>query len=152
MPLLRAAALLMVLGVTARAQSLPWKPGDVPPSLAGFRLTGDPAAARTVLGPNVTVDTMGTGPNAQYTYTSAERGVQLVMSRSELAVIFVTQRDAGMLDSIRVGDDREAVIRRWGPPMRSSGKNAVWMVDNWAILVELNDKLTVTKLGLGRQG
>jgi hypothetical protein len=148
----RAPLLLTFLAVTAGAQSLPWKSGDAPPSLAGYRLTDDPAAVRKALGANVTVDTGGTGVNAQHTYTDAARGVQLVMSRSELGAIFVTQREAGMLDSIRVGDDRDAVIRRWGPPMRSGGKGAVWMVDNWAIIVELDSTLRVTKMGLGRQG
>ncbi|MBW8770112.1 MAG: hypothetical protein JF589_10170 [Gemmatimonadetes bacterium] len=138
---------------SAHAQRLPWKHGDTPPTLAGFRLHERPDSARARLGADVTVDTLGTSDDAALAYTSRRRGISLVTSRLDgVAIIYVTRRDAGMLDSIRVGDTRERVVRRWGNPPSTDGPNALWLVDDWVIVVELGEDKKVVRLAVGRQG
>src|SRR3954451_15133941 len=120
---------------SAHAQRLPWKHGDTPPTLAGFRLHERPDSARARLGADVTVDTLGTSDDAALAYTRRRRGISLVTSRLDgVGIIYVTRRDPVMLDSIRVGDTRERVVRRWGNPPSTDGPNALWLVDDWVIV------------------
>jgi hypothetical protein len=148
-----ALALLAGAAPEAQAQHLPWKHGDKPPTLAGFTLYEKPAAARARLGADVTVDTLGSGPDAALSFTSRKRGISFVASKADgVAIIYVTSRDAGMLDSVRVGDSRQRVLARWGEPSAVQGSNAVWMVDEWVIVVQLGEGNEIVRLGLGRQG
>jgi hypothetical protein len=148
-----AATMIIALGTNAAAQRLPWKHGDKPPSLAGFYLHEEQTSARAKLGSNVTADTLGDRSDPAIAITSQERGVSLVASRLDgVAIIYVTRRDAGVLDSIRVGDTRDRVLARWGPPSRIDGSNALWLVDDWVVIVELGDGNRIARLGVGRQG
>ena len=151
--LVRLLVLLGVLASPLEAQTFPWKSGDRPPALAGFRLYEAPDGARMRLGGPVTVDTLGSGPGAALAYTNPERGISLVTSRLDgVAIIYVTKREAGELDGIRVGDTREQVLTRWGKPSRAGGPNGLWLVDDWVISVELGEGERVVRLGVGRQG
>jgi hypothetical protein len=156
MPILRACMLLVAFSAAAslvHAQRVPWKHGDKPPALAGFRLYETADSARARLGTGVSVDTLGTGADAALAFTNRERGISLVTSRADgVAIIYVSRRDAGMLDSIRVGDTRERVLQRWGNPSQADGSHALWLIDDWVILVELGEGNTVVRMGVGRQG
>src|SRR5215813_12653233 len=140
---------MLLFGASAvHAQRLPWKHGDKPPALAGFKLYEEPAAARARLGNDVTVDTLGDRSDPALAYTSRKRGISLITSRLDgVAIIYVTRRDAGMLDSIRVGDSRERVLARWGQPSRVNGGIALWLVDDWVIHVELGEGNQIIRLG-----
>jgi hypothetical protein len=145
-------ALLVFSGASMSAQQLPWKHGDKAPALAGFNLGEEPGAARARLGPDIQVDTLGTGADVALAFTSAKRGISLVTSRADgVAIIYVTNRDAGALDSIRVGDTSDQVLARWGHPSKVDGANALWLVDEWVIVVELGEGNRVVRLGVGRQ-
>jgi hypothetical protein len=147
------AALIGFCNTGATAQRLPWKHGDKPPRLAGFALYEKASAAKARLGDGVTVDTLGSGRDAAIVYSSTRKGVSLVTSRLDgVAIIYATRRDAGMLDSVRVGDSRDRVLARWGQPSRADGPNALWVVDDWVIVIELGENNRVVRLGVGRQG
>jgi hypothetical protein len=151
--LLAALAIAVAHSTDAIAQQLPWKQGDKPPALAGFKLYEDAAAARARLGSDVTVDTLGDRADPTLAFTSRTRGISLVTSRLDgVAIIYVTRPDAGMLDSIRVGDTRDRVLARWGRPSRVDGSNALWIVDDWIVMVELGEGNRIVRLGVGRQG
>jgi hypothetical protein len=151
--LVLAASVLLVVSSSAQAQHFPWKRGDKPPTLAGFRLYETPADARARLGADATVDTLGGHSDPAVAYTSAKRGISLVTSRLDgVAIIYVTRREAGVLDSVRVGDSRDRVLARWGQPTSAEGNNALWLVDDWVIVVELGAGDRVVRLGVGRQG
>jgi hypothetical protein len=156
--LLRRSA-TMCLGLTAAlsspalAQHFPWKHGDKPPTLAGFRLYEKAATARDRLGPGISTDTLGDRADPAVAFTSSKRGVSVVTSRLDgVAIIYVTRREAAMLDSIRVGDTRDRVLARWGPPSTGNGNVALWIVDNWVVSVQLGPDNRVARLGVGRQG
>lgn len=134
-----------------RAPGLPWKTGDQPPVFAGYRLGDKLAAVRARIGSPVKVDTMGRGPAAALALTNPATGTTAVVDASEgLAIVYVTRREAGALDEVRVGDAKASVLARWGQPTTVQGATALWVVGRWVIVVELKDGDVVKKLGLGR--
>lgn len=135
----------------ARAAGLPWKKGDKPPVLAGFRLGDKMPAVRARLGTPVRVDTLGRGPKAALSLTNAASGTTAVVDADlGLAILYLTRREAGALDEVRVGDAKAAVLARWGQPTTVNGASALWVVGGWVVVVELGNGDTVKKLALGR--
>jgi hypothetical protein len=135
----------------ARAAGLPWKNGDRPPALAGFQLGDRLAAVRARLGTTVKVDTLGRGADAALSLTNATTGTTAVVSPEDgLAILYLTRREAGVLDEVRVGDAKARVLGRWGQPTTVNGASAMWVVGTWVVVVELGDGEVVKKLALGR--
>lgn len=123
---------------------------EVTPALAGFRLgePSEPAQAR--LGTPVTIDTLGSGPDAVVSLMNDSTGINLFVSRSQgVGVIMVTRGDAGALDGIRVGDSRAKVVARWGPPAAGGARAGLWSAGTALISAALDDRERVTRLGIG---
>ena len=136
---------------SARPVGLPWKKGDKPPVLAGFRLGDRMPAVRARLGAPVRVDTLGRGPKAALSLTNPATGTTAVVDADlGLAILYLTRREAGALDEVRVGDAKAAVLARWGQPTTVNGASALWVVGGWVVVVELGNGDTVKKLALGR--
>ena len=134
-----------------RAPGLPWKAGDQPPAFGGYRIGDKLAAVRARIGTPVKVDTMGRGPASALALTNPATGTTAVVDASEgLAILYVTRREAGALDDVRVGDPKASVLARWGQPTTVDGAQAMWVVGRWVIVVELGNGDVVKKLGLGR--
>lgn len=145
-PAPRAAA-----ATPARAAGLPWKAGDQPPALAGFQLGERLPAVRARLGSPLRVDTLGKDKDAALSLTNFTTGTSAVVSPVDgLAILYLTRREAGMLDDVRVGDAKARVLGRWGQPTTVNGAAAMWVVGNWVVVVELGDGDVVKKLALGR--
>jgi len=141
----------LIAGSDLAAQQLPWKVGDKPPMLAGFRLAEDPDSARVRLGAGVQVDTMDLASET-FGITHRGKGISLVVSRADgVAVIYADRPEAGSLDSIRVGDESAAVLRRWGQPTTAEGETALWVVGEWVVVVTLNRENRVARIGVGRK-
>ena len=135
----------------ARAVGLPWKKGDQPPVLAGFRLGERLPAVRARLGAPLRVDTLGKGAAAALSLTNVATGTTAVVDPTlGLAILYLTRREAGALDQVRVGDAKAAVLGRWGQPTTVNGASALWVVGNWVVVVELGTGDVVKKLALGR--
>lgn len=135
----------------ARVAGLPWKKGDQPPALAGFRLGDRLSAVRTRLGTPVRVDTLGRGPQAALSLTNTATGTTAVVDAVHgLAILYLSRREAGALDEVRVGDAKAAVLARWGQPTTVNGPSALWVVGGWVVVVELGNGDVVKKLALGR--
>ena len=137
--------------VPARVAGVPWKQGDRPPALAGFQLGDRLAAVRARLGAPVKVDTLGRGADAALSLTNATSGTTAVVSPEDgLAILYLTRREAGVLDEVRVGDAKAHVLGRWGQPTTVNGASAMWVVGTWVVVVELGNGEVVKKLALGR--
>jgi len=123
---------------------------SVQPALAGFRI-GEPAAgAITRLGAPLRVDTLGSGPDAPLSFANLATGITLIVSRDEgVGIILLTSRQAGALDSIRVGDARGSVLARWGPPVAGSKAAGLWFAGAYVITVAFDGSQRVTRLGIG---
>jgi hypothetical protein len=146
-PVARAAATT----TPARAAGLPWNAGDKPPALAGFQLGERMPSVRTRLGAPLRVDTLGKGKDAALSLTNAKTGTTAVVSPIDgLAILYLTRREAGVLDEVRVGDAKSRVLTRWGQPTTVQGASAMWVVGTWVVVVELGDGDVVKKLALGR--
>jgi hypothetical protein len=134
-----------------RGPGLPWKSGDQPPAFAGYRLGDKLAAVRARIGAPVKVDTIGKGRAAALALTNPSTGTTAVVDATEgLAILYITRREAGTLDEVRVGDSKATVLARWGQPTTVEGGTAMWVVGRWVIVVELKDGDVVKRLGLGR--
>jgi len=137
--------------VPARSPGLPWKAGDRPPALAGFQLGERLPAVRTRLGAPLRVDTLGKGKDAALSLSNAKTGTTAVVSPIDgLAILYLSRREAGVLDDVRVGDAKARVLGRWGQPTTVNGASAMWVVGSWVVVVELGDGDVVKKLALGR--
>jgi hypothetical protein len=137
--------------VARRSPGLPWQAGDQPPEFAGYRIGDRMATVRARLGAPVKVDTMGRGPAAALALTNPSTGTTAVVDAYEgLAILYVTRREAGALDEVRVGDSKDAVLARWGKPTTVEGGTAMWVVGHWVIVVELKVGDVVSRLGVGR--
>lgn len=135
----------------ARPAGLPWKKGDQPPALAGYRLGDRLSAVRARLGTPVRIDTLGRGPQAALSLTNTTTGTTAVVDATHgLAILYLTRREAGVLDEVRVGDAKAAVLARWGQPTTVNGASALWVVGGWVVVVELGNGDVVKKLALGR--
>ena len=138
------------LSSVAAERSLPWKAGDRPPVLAGFTLLENGDSARARLGRDARVQTLGSGPGASHACTDAVIGLEIIVSPADgVAVIYVTRRETGDLDGIRVGDESSAVVKRWGKPTVVQQATALWVVGDWVVVVDLGEGNRVVRIGLG---
>ena len=103
------------------------------------------------LGCDIQVDTLGTGPGAAFAYTNTMAGYSVVISPGDgVAIIYVTKREKGDIDSVRVGDESAAVLRRCGKPTTVGGPNALWVVGDGVVLIELGKGDRAVRIGIGR--
>ena len=122
----------------------------VDPSLAGFRL-GEPAAnAIARLGRPLTKEIIGEGPDAIVSYANNKTGITILLTPNEgVGIILVTNRNAGALDTIRVGDPYESIVARWGPPAAGGASEALWLAGEYIITVKCDDAGHLSRLGIG---
>jgi hypothetical protein len=120
------------------------------PAFAGFRI-GEPApGAIERLGAPLTVDTLGTGFSAPRSYANLATGINLIVTDVEgVGIILVTHREAGPLDSIRVGDLRTTVLARWGPPAAGGEAGGLWLAGDYVVAVSFDEEGRVARLGIG---
>ena len=132
-------------------EGLPWKAGDTPPALAGVSLGSSRDALLAVLGAPSRIDTLGRDENGAIGMRFASKGVAVVSTTKQgVAIIYVTTRDGGAVDGVRVGDKRADVFKKWGEPTRSGPTKALWVVGDWVVLVEsAAPGDTVTRIGVG---
>lgn len=123
----------------------------IPGALAGFTIGDAFTAARSHLGGPVRVDTLGGGDDPPVAFANSAKGITLVMANDGgVGAITVRTREAGVLDGIRVGDPKSAVITRWGPPAAGRGAHGLWLDGAALIAVTFGSDSTVTELTLGR--
>ena len=150
---LTVIAATLWLSTPAAAQKFPWNATDRPPSLAGLGLFEHPDSARKRLGTPIAGDTLGPGPDASVALTNATSGISVIATKaSGVSVIYLLKREAGMLDSTRVGDSRDRVLARWGKPTEAQGNNALWGAGDWIVVILLGPDNSVQRLGVGRRG
>jgi hypothetical protein len=120
------------------------------PVLAGFQVGEKLPGALARLGPPTRVDTLQSQSDPVLSIANQRTGITLIASRHDgVAVVLVSSREAGDLDSIRVGDSRAAVLARWGPPAASSTGGALWLARKYVAGVEYDDEGRVTRLVIG---
>ena len=120
------------------------------PTLAGFRIGEKMADARARLGTATRVDTLRRQSDPVLSVADQSTGITIIGNRaSGVAIVLLSSRDAGNLDSIRVGDERAKVLGRWGPPAASSESSALWLAGRYMVGVEFDDVDRVTRLILG---
>lgn len=126
---------------------LPWKDGDDPPALAGVQLGISRDQVEGVLGKAPEAKSSGTGLALIY----VEKGVVVILNAArEAAVVYLLSPAAGELDGVHVGDDREAILAHWGMPQIVQGAEAMYLVGNWAVVVELGEQQKVVQLSVTR--
>jgi hypothetical protein len=122
----------------------------VPTTLAGFRLGEATGPAQARLGTSITADTLGTGPSPVVSLTNRATGIVLFVSRDGgVGVIMVSEREAGDLDGIRVGDTRSTVVAKWGPPAAGGANAGLWLAGTALVSVAFDATGRVTRLGMG---
>ena len=120
---------------------------QVKPTLAGFRIGEPTTVALKRLGTALKVDTIGSG---MVSYTNLESGINLIATDAEgVGIILLTRREAGALDSIRIGDSRETVLARWGPAAAGGAPSGLWLAGEYIIAVKFDESGHVIQLGMG---
>lgn len=151
MPLIRWLALLLlfqVLPAVALGGEFPWKPGDLPPPVAGIRLGDGRVRLETVLGKPS--DTQKLGEDI-LVLTYRQRGVQVIFAPLDgAAIIYLLTREGGDIHGVRLGDTRQEVRARLGDPPVTAGPMAIYRAGIWGIFVKLGQDDKVKQLGIGR--
>jgi hypothetical protein len=144
------AAALLALPAAAQSGAFPWKATDPPPALHGLRLGDSRARLDSLLGAPDNTQQLGEGVVA---YDYPRVGLSVVYSDADgVSIVYAETRDAGSLDSIRVGDPPSAVVRRWGQPTEANGTTALFEARSWIILIEADSTgQRVTRIGVGRK-
>lgn len=140
-------ALAAASTATAADGHLPWKAGDDPPPLAGIALGDSRDRVETLLGKAPETRAAKGGMALVY----VEKGVVVMLNaRREAAVVYLLTPAAGALDGVRVGDARDAVLRRWGEPTTVQGAEALYLAGDWAVIIELGEGQTIAQLSVSR--
>ncbi len=125
-------------------------PLSIQPALAGFRIGQGISDALARLGKPLKVDTLGSGPDSPVSYANLATGITVVgTTAAGVGVILATSRDAGTLDSVRVGDSRASVLKRWGPPAAGSAEGGLWLDGDYVVAVSFDDGARVKRLVIG---
>jgi hypothetical protein len=141
------ACLLACAPVFAVEAGLPWKAGDDPPVIAGITLGESRTQVEATLGkaPETKPD------NTNLALIYVDRGLVVMLNGArQAAAIFLLTAAAGDVDGIHAGDDRERVIARWGQPQLVQGAEAMYIVGNWAVVIELGAAQKVAQLSVTR--
>lgn len=137
----------------AQQGGFPWKDGDPSPAFAGFRLGQDLAAARASMRGTIDTDTLGSGAQRAYAYTTRDGSLSIVGApREGVGIIVVRRRELGAVDGVRVGDACAAVIERWGPPPRGDSEVGLWVAGKWLVSARCDDTGHVSELTVGNVG
>ena len=132
----------------AQHGTLPWRPGDPPPAVAGLRLGAPRAVVDSVLGRPESERSLGEGVVA-LRYPS--RGVAVIYSDADsVAIIYLTAREAGDIGGVRVGDAKDSVVARWGHPTTVQDNVGLFQVGHWVIVARIDSLSRVELLGIGR--
>jgi hypothetical protein len=145
-PTLRSCLLTLLLLTTAADAAngaLPWKTGDEPPVVAGISLGQTRDEVEEVLGK--APETQGSKGGVALIYV--DKGlVVLLNALRQAAVVYLVSPAAGVLDGVQVGADRDVVLERWGNPTVVQGAEAMYLVGDWAVVVELGDGQKVEQM------
>ena len=79
-----------------------------------------------------------------------DQGMFLMVNETQGVVgIFFVTRDAGRVDGLRVGDDFDKVMDKWGSPTAWNGDIAIFAGDDVHVLVEVSiDQVTLIGMTL----
>ena len=122
----------------------------IAPVLAGLRIGDSIEKGIIAIGEPLAKETLGIGENAIIIYKNESSGISFVATQSEgIGIIFVTLRDAGELDGLRVGDSFGNVLEKWGPPASGNNKNALWLSGKYVITLAFDDSGCISRLGIG---
>jgi hypothetical protein len=123
----------------------------VPAAFAGFRLGQPLRIAKPLVGLPLKIDTLSSGAVPTVSLSNSKSGITLVGTWSDgVGVVLATTREAGALDGIRVGDNRDAAIARWGPPAASTGQSAIWLARQWVVSASFDDAGRIARLGISQ--
>ena len=122
----------------------------IAPVLAGLRIGDSIEKGIIAIGKPLTKETLGVGENAPISYKSESSGISFVATQAEgIGIIFITYRDAGELDGLRVGDSFKNVLAKWGPPASGNNHNALWLSGKYVITLAFDDSGRISRLGIG---
>lgn len=145
---LMVLVLLPVLPVSAQGAGFPWKPGAAPPPVAGIHLGDGRVRLAAVLGQPSGTEKLGEDALA---LTYRKRGVQVLYAPLDgVAIIYLLTRAAGDIGGLRLGDNSQQVLARWGDPPAAGGPMAIYRAGDWGAFVKLGEDDKVKQLGLGR--
>ena len=147
-------ALLFFAGASsAQGVGFPWKAGDAPPALAGFRLGQNLAKARAAMRGPIQTDSIGTGAGRGYAYTTRDHTLSILGVPSEgVGIITVRRRALGVVGGVRVGDSCESVLKRWGRPSSGDAQVALWIAGKWLVSARCDKSRRVSELSVGNVG
>lgn len=118
--------------------------------MAGLRLGMQLAEATAAVGGPARVDTIRVADEIGFAITNEQRGLSMVAQTTlGVRVVYTVSRATGNLDGLRVGDSRSAVLARWGPPTTVQERSAFWVVDDWVVMLTLDENDIVSQLGIG---
>ena len=144
---------LIAAPLSAQRVGFPWKAGDSTPAFAGFRLGQNLGKARAAMRGPVQTDTLGSGSSRGYAYTTRDRALSILGIPAEgVAIITVRRRDLGVVDSVRVGDTCDAVLKRWGQPHSGDAQVAQWIAGKWLVSARCDDTRHVSELSVANVG
>ncbi len=115
---------------------VPWKTGDVAPTVNGVKLGDTEQHALDLLGPPDDVNSTSNGELLEYT----TKGLEVTCTKDGVIAIRLLAPDAGSIDGIKVGDIARDVMLKWGAPQGGSGRIAHFGPGPWVIVVHLADK------------
>jgi hypothetical protein len=123
---------------------------SIDPSFAGFRIGENIEKALKKIGKPLVRETLGEANDAPVSYTNKSTGIGIIAARKEgVGVIFVTNRTAGALGGIRIGDSHESVVAKWGVPASGNKRNGLWLAGKYVITITFDEKGRVSRLGIG---
>ena len=110
------------------------RPGDTAPAARWGQLGDTEQHAREVLGPPA--DTSKLGSADVFDYAS---GLQIIGNPTDgVSIIRLRSRGAGSIDGVRIGDDPQSVLAKWGKPDSGAGAVALYNAGVWTVEVKLD--------------
>jgi hypothetical protein len=112
--------------------AFPWKAGDRPPAVRRIAL-GD-TENRVLATFGAPSDAARSGPNDLFDYP----GLEIIANQQVgVTIIRLRARQAGAIGGVRVGDQIQSVMAKWGKPNSGGSEVALYQAGPWVVALKI---------------
>jgi hypothetical protein len=118
---------------TAANGAFPWKAGDPPPAIRRIALGDTESHVLTRFG--TPSDAARSGPNDLFDYPA---GLEIIANQQVgVTIIRLSARQAGAIGGVRVGDQIQSVVAKWGKPDSGGSDVALYQAGLWVVALKI---------------